>query len=120
MPRCPSQGRARTLARAQIGAPRGAQVHGVPREKGPVAGEACRRSVPALCILSRDKKWSLPEKESGTACPSKLGHLSPRPKWHRSGGPSETHENGGDSEQAAGPPHAPASGGTETCACEAL
>lgn len=99
---------------------RTSQVCGVPREKGQAAGEGCRRSAPALCILSRDTTWSFPEKASSMACPAKPGHLSPRPKRHRSGGPPETHENRGDGEQQ--PPRCtlPRAGGPETCVREAL
>lgn len=58
-----------------------------PGEEGQAAGEGRGRSVPALCVLSREGKQH--------SVSRKAGHRSPRPKRHRSGGPSEKHENRG-------------------------
>lgn len=98
---------------------RTSQVCGVPREKGQAAGEGCRRSAPALCILSRDTKWSFPEKESSTACPAKPGHLSPPPNGIAQGAPRNTREQR-RRRAAAAPPRVPRAGGPETCVREAL
>lgn len=76
---------------------RTSQVCGVPREKGQAAGEGCRRSAPALCILSRDTKWSFPEK-AAQRVPQNQDIFHP-PQTASLRGPPETRENRGDSEQ---------------------